>query len=186
MTIEIRLAAPADAPRLSAFAAEAFRDTFGPDNTPADMDRYVAESFTTERQAAEIEEARAIVLLAELADAASRLHLAGYAHLVAGEAPPAAVTGPDPIELKRFYVGRRWHGRGVAQALMKAALSAAEERGGKTVWLGVWERNPRAVAFYRKFGFVRVGEQTFVLGEDRQTDWLLVRALGDAAPPRME
>ena len=82
---------------------------------------------------------------------------------------------PPRIELKRLYVARAWHGRGVAQALMDAALDAARARGAQKLWLGVWERNPRAVAFYAKYGFVRVGEHTFVLGGDAQTDWLFVR-----------
>ena len=50
------------------------------------------------------------------------------------------------------------------------------------MWLGVWERNPRAAAFYAKYGFVRVGEQTFVLGADAQTDWLLARRVGPVPP----
>ena len=79
------------------------------------------------------------------------------------------------MELKRLYVARAWHGQGVAQALMDAALDTARARGAQTLWLGVWERNPRAVAFYAKYGFVRVGEHTFVLGGDAQTDWLFAR-----------
>ena len=60
---------------------------------------------------------------------------------------------------------------------MDAVLDAARARGAKTLWLGVWERNQRAVAFYEKYGFTRVGEHTFVLGSDAQTDWLFVRPL---------
>ena len=91
------------------------------------------------------------------------------------------MTGPAPLELKRLYVAAAWHGRGVAQALMDAALMAARTCGARTLWLGVWERNPRAAAFYAKHGFRRVGEHTFVLGEDVQTDWLLARPLDETA-----
>jgi ribosomal protein S18 acetylase RimI-like enzyme len=66
---------------------------------------------------------------------------------------------------------------------MDAALAAARVRGAETLWLGVWERNARAVAFYRKYGFTRVGEHTFVLGSDTQTDWLLARPLGVLPSP---
>ena len=96
---------------------------------------------------------------------------------------PAAVQGPAPLELKRLYVARAWHGQGVAQALMDAVLDAARASGARTLWLGVWERNPRAAAFYAKYGFTRVGEHTFVLGADAQTDWLLARPVGDAPSP---
>lgn len=180
MPITVRLATPADAPGLSVLGAATFRETFADANTAEDMARYLADAFTPERQAAEIADPAAVVLLAEHEEAerapGDTPTLVGYAHL-AGGAPPAAVTGPAPLELKRLYVARAWHGRGVAQALMDAALAAARARGARALWLGVWERNPRAVAFYAKYGFRRVGAHTFVLGDDAQTDWLLARPL---------
>lgn len=186
MTIHVRPATLADAPRLSQLAARTFRETFADENTPEDIARYLAEAFTAERQAAELSDPAGTVLLAERRDApgdtadTERMgdtELVGYAHLVAGPAP-AAVQGPAPVELKRLYVARAWHGQGVAQALMDATLDAARARGARTLWLGVWERNPRAAAFYAKYGFARVGEHTFVLGADAQTDWVLARPLG--------
>ena len=176
MTTLVRPATIADAPSLSQLGANTFRETFEGENTPDDMATYVAEAFTPDRQAAEISDASNIVLLAERPDAPEAEKLVGYAHLVSGLAPPA-VQGLAPIELKRLYVTRSWHGKGVAQALMGAALDAARARGAKTLWLGVWERNHRAVAFYGKYGFSRVGEHAFVLGSDKQTDWLLARPL---------
>lgn len=180
MTPCVRPATLADAARLSELGAATFRATFASGNTPEDMQRYLAEAFTPVRQAAEIADPASVVLLAEyreMSGGAEAAALVGYAHLVAGPAP-AAVRGPAPMELKRLYVAHDWHGRDVAQALMTAALDAACARGARTLWLGVWERNPRAVAFYAKYGFARVGEHTFVLGTDAQTDWLLARPLG--------
>ncbi|GLC23838.1 GNAT family N-acetyltransferase [Roseisolibacter agri] len=178
MTPLVRPATLDDAPALSRLAASTFRETFAHENTPEDMARYVAEAFTPERQAAELTDPAGTVLVAESsADmGAAGAELVGYVHLVAGPAP-AAVQGPAPLELKRLYVARAWHGQGVAQALMDAALDAARARGARSLWLGVWERNPRAVAFYAKYGFARVGEHTFRLGDDAQTDWLLARPL---------
>lgn len=177
--LTVRTADPSDAPTLSAFAARTFAAAFGADNTAADMTRYVAEAFTPERQAAEIADADGVVLLADVSDPTGVGHLAGYAHLVAGPGP-AAVTGPPLMELKRLYVDPRWHGRGVAPALMDAALHAATARSARTLWLGVWERNARVAAFYAKYGFRRVGEHTFVLGGDPQTDWLMARTVADS------
>jgi diamine N-acetyltransferase len=172
--MKVRPATVADAGALSRLAASTFLETFAGDNAPEDMARYLAEAFTTERQAAEITDAAGAVLLAEHTTDSGHTELLGYAHLVSGEVP-AAVGGAAPMELKRLYVARAWHGRGVAQLLMQAAIDAAGARGAQTLWLGVWERNPRAVAFYTKYGFVRVGEHTFVLGGDAQTDWLFAR-----------
>jgi ribosomal protein S18 acetylase RimI-like enzyme len=176
MSILVRTATLADATPLSQLGASTFRETFEGENTPEDMADYLSEAFTPSRQAAEISDTSGVVLLAERRDAPAAEKLVGYAHLVSGLAPPA-VEGPAPMELKRLYVSRSWHGKGVAQSLMEAALDAARVRGAKTLWLGVWERNQRAVAFYNKYGFARVGEHTFVLGSDVQTDWLLARSL---------
>ena len=181
MTPAVRPATLADAPRLSQLGAATFRETFAGENTREDMVRYLAETFTPERQATEISDPAGTVLLAECRAASGDTDLVGYAHLVAGS-PPAAVQGPAPLELKRLYVARAWHGQGVAQALMDAAIDVARGRGAETLWLGVWERNPRAVAFYAKYGFEHVGEHTFVLGADAQTDWVLARPLGPVPP----
>ena len=99
-----------------------------------------------------------------------------YAQLRAGHVPDC-VTGPEPIELWRFYVDRAWHGRGIAQALMDRVKAAARERGAKTLWLGVWERNDRARAFYAKCGFADAGEHIFLFGTDPQTDRVMVTGL---------
>jgi ribosomal protein S18 acetylase RimI-like enzyme len=68
-------------------------------------------------------------------------------------------------------------GRGLAQALMAEVENAARRRGAHELWLGVWERNPRAQAFYRKCGFEKVGTQIFVVGDDPQTDHVMLMEL---------
>lgn len=183
MTIEVRPALIGDALALSCLGANTFRETFENENTPEDMARYLAESFGPERQAAEIADPAGTVLLGEHHGDSDDAELVGYAHLVSGPVPEA-VRGPAPLELKRLYVARAWHGRGVAQALMDAAINAARARGAQTLWLGVWERNARAAAFYAKYGFARVGEHSFLLGSDLQTDWLLARSIAPATPTR--
>ena len=82
-----------------------------------------------------------------------------------------------PIELARFYLDATFHGHGFAQQLMAAALDEARRRSAGTVWLGVWEKNLRTTAFYRKAGFIDVGSRTFMLGSDAQTDRLMALTL---------
>lgn len=167
----IRRAEPGDATTLATFAARTFRETFEPDNTPENMALYLEANYGPAIQEAELQDPGVLTLLAE-----DGRRLAGYAQLREGPAPDC-VLGPDPIEIRRFYVDRAWQGRGIARTLMMASLEAAVARGARTVWLAVWERNLRAQAFYRKCGFDDCGATEFVLGRDRQTDRVMSRAL---------
>jgi GNAT superfamily N-acetyltransferase len=171
LTVRVRPAGAPDAPWLAALAERTFRETYTAHNTPDDMERYVAAHFGPALQEAELRDPRRITLVAEEAGRA-----AGYAQLARGPAPES-VTGPAPMEIVRFYVDRPWHGGGVAQTLMAAAASMARAAGARTLWLGVWERNERAIAFYRKSGFADVGTKIFVLGTDHQRDLVLARPL---------
>jgi GNAT superfamily N-acetyltransferase len=101
---------------------------------------------------------------------------AAYAQLRSGPVPDC-VTGGAPMELWRFYVDRRWHGKGVAQQLMERVKDDARRSGAQTLWLGVWEHNGRARAFYEKCGFVDVGSHLFLFGTDPQTDRVMMVAL---------
>jgi ribosomal protein S18 acetylase RimI-like enzyme len=157
--LQVRRAVTGDAAALAELAARTFVDAFGAENNPEDLALYLAEAYGEPQQRAEIEQPDGITLLAELDGA-----LAGYAQL---RRSPAEWGN---VELARFYVDRRWHGRGVAQSLMDAVLNAARTLGGTTLWLGVWERNPRGIAFYRKCGFTDIGAHEFVVGTDVQTD----------------
>ncbi len=162
--VTVRSGTPADAATLAELAAATFRDAFGADNRPEDLALHLARSYGISQQTAELSDPAITTLLA-FADGA----LAGYAQIRPGRTP-ACVRSTHPIELWRFYVARDWHGRGVAQTLMAAVVAAARGRKAATLWLGVWERNPRAQAFYKKSGFVAVGSQTFLVGSDEQTD----------------
>ena len=90
---------------------------------------------------------------------------------------PECVKDTAAIELWRFYVDRGWHGQGIAPALMDCVKSEARLRGARTLWLGVWEHNARARAFYAKCGFIDAGEHIFLFGTDPQTDRVMTMAL---------
>lgn len=158
----------ADAALLAEFGARTFLESFAADNTPEDMQRHLASAWSADRQRSEIEDPDFDTLL--LVDRTGWMAFAQLrAHRVAGGVP---ATGS--IELWRFYVDKPWHGTGVATALMEGTKERARRRGATTMWLGVWERNARAQAFYRKQGFEKVGSQTFVVGSDPQTDHVML------------
>jgi GNAT superfamily N-acetyltransferase len=168
----LRAAVAADAGRLSELAVRTFRDTYAEHNRPENMTRYLAAHFSPRHQAEELADAAMATVVVDAGH-----QLIGYAQLRVGT-PPECVPGTDRLELSRFYVDRAWHGRGVAQALMNATVAEATRRRARTLWLGVWERNSRGIAFYHKCGFADVGGQTFVLGSDRQDDRVMALALG--------
>lgn len=165
----LRYATAADNQLLAEIGRETFADTFGPDNTPEDMAAYLAGAFGPEQQARELADPAARFFIAE-----AGAEPVGFCHLVFGPAP-AGVGGARPMEIARIYARRAWQGQGVGARLMRAALDEAAQAGCDVVWLGVWERNPRAIAFYQRWGFVEVGAQTFRLGSDLQRDLVLAR-----------
>ena len=170
-SVQMRRAVPADAAALAEFAARTFREAFGAENSPSDMADHLHWSYGVEQQTRELLSPDYVTLLAE-ADG----DIAAFAQVRRGEAPPC-VTSEPPVELLRFYVDKRWHGRGLARRLMEEVRDAVRALGGREVWLGVWERNPRAIAFYAKCGFRDVGTKDFYVGPDRQTDRVMVADL---------
>jgi len=169
--VTIRRANADDATLLAELGASTFKETFAADNTTEDMDAYLAAHFSVAQQTAELGHAASTFLIAEVDGKA-----AGYAKLHSGE-PPKEIEGDKPIELVRLYIASEWFGRGVGEELMRACLDEARSAGHETLWLGVWERNARAQAFYRKWDFRAVGEHIFQLGSDAQRDILMERAL---------
>lgn len=179
-TVTIKRATVDDAELVAAFASRTFEETFATDNKPSDMEAYMSEAFSVTRMHSELSDVRATFLLAYVVDESQPAGaLAGYAKLFRGEVAESVASGPA-IELARLYVDKRWFGRGIAQALMSHGFEIARTEGYSTIWLGVWERNWRALAFYRKIGFEACGHHPFLLGTDLQTDVLMARSLGDA------
>ena len=177
-SLRFRRATLDDAAPLAAFATHAFIETFGEDNDPEDLREYIESMYGPAQQADEIRDENVATWLVEDGGGA----LIGYVQLRSKRVPPC-VGGERPVEIYRFYVARAAHGTGVAQALMSTAFAQAREWGADVLWLGVWEHNPRAMKFYRKFGFADAGSIDFFVGPDRQTDRVYVLPLADAPDP---
>ena len=140
-------------------------------NLAANMDAYVRGSYGPDIQRAELRDDGITTLVAVDAEGG----LAAYAQLRIGRAAPAGATGTS-CELWRFYVDRPWHGQGLAHELMHAVKAHARGAGCDTLWLAVWEHNPRARRFYEKSGFAEAGDHVFTLGDEVQRDLVLARA----------
>ena len=166
--ITISLGTVADAAALAEFAARTFEETYSADNSPEDTRAHLSASYGLSQQTAELVDPSVTTILAR-----SNGELIAYAQ-IRRNTPPPCVTHPAPIQLHRFYVDQRAHGSGLASELMQAVHQAAHDFEGGHIWLSVWERNPRAIAFYEKARFVDVGSTIYMVGPDSQVDRVLV------------
>jgi ribosomal protein S18 acetylase RimI-like enzyme len=176
ITPSIRRATMADAEMLTELAARTFYDAFASTNTPESMEAYMSKAFTLRQLSAELADPRATFLIAEL----EAIPVA-FAKLYDGDVPDC-VGSSAAIEIERFYVDRQFHGLGIAHTLMQACLDYAAQSGHRTIFLGVWEHNPRAIAFYRKYGFEIAGSHVFQMGDEAQNDFWMVRELPASTP----
>ncbi|CAM2006494.1 GNAT family N-acetyltransferase [Acanthopleuribacter pedis] len=166
--VRIGKAGPDQAVALQAFVERTFRDTYREHNTAEDMEQYVAESFGLDRVRAELHDADITYLILEKDHA-----VAGYAKLNRGEPTAVTLASQPNLELCRFYIDQPFHGQGLAQKLMEHCFAATRGQGYRGIWLGVWSQNHRALRYYAKEGFEKVGSQIFVLGRDEQLDYIL-------------
>lgn len=165
----IRTAHADDAEALAQLAETTFRKTFQAANSAEDMDAHCQTHYPESVLAAEIDNNDSLILVAETEN-----QLAAYAELRWGDAP-TCLSPESAGEIRRLYVDHDWHGQGLAKKLMNECLSQLAAKHLDMVWLGVWEHNARAIAFYQKNGFKTVGEQSFLLGADQQRDLIMAR-----------
>ena len=102
--------------------------------------------------------------------------LAGYLKLNIGSVQTES-DYPEALEIQRIYVLQKYQGQKMGLSMMQHAIAVAKKIKKSQVWLGVWEKNLKAQAFYRKSGFEKVGSHDFVLGDDIQTDYILMKEL---------
>lgn len=171
-SIKLRRAKSEDSAALANIAEQTFRDTFAAQNETSELELHCAKHFGRKNQLQEILDPNVLTVLAHVDD-----ELAGFTqvHL---NSPHAAIPNERLSEIHRFYVSADYHGLGVAQELMGEVLASMKHGNSSYVWLGVWERNPRAIAFYEKYKFEAMGEQTFLFGSEAQRDLIMARALG--------
>ena len=172
----VRKAESKDAMALARVAESTFRATFGSSNSAENMAAHCHNNYSEELQRSEIMNPGMVNLLCE-----QEGELVGFAQLRWGK-PPSCVKAKHPGEIQRLYVVESAHGKGVAQALMSACIEESQSRNFDAIWLGVFENNPRAIAFYGKIGFVKVGEHIFPVGNDPQRDVIMLRPI---APQRL-
>jgi ribosomal protein S18 acetylase RimI-like enzyme len=167
MNITIRPCLRSELETLCAIGRETYDDTFREMNTAETMERYLEEAFNAEK------------MLSEWSNPDSRFYflyvdadLAGY--LKVNDAPAQSdVHDPQSLEIERIYIRKAYKGKGLGTYLMNYALQLALDMGKRYAWLGVWEKNTAAIAFYQKMGFEEMGRHTFKMGDELQSDWIM-------------
>jgi ribosomal protein S18 acetylase RimI-like enzyme len=165
--IKVRLASKHDAELIADMSRQTFYDTFAAHNKKDDMDKFMNEQFTKGMLVREVGAKDNIFLLA-----LDREQPVGYARIRENNNPPSLGTS-NAIEIARIYAATNAIGKGIGKALMQKCIEIAIARNKEVVWLGVWEKNQRAIDFYIKWGFEKFADHDFILGNDVQKDWLM-------------
>lgn len=150
---------------------ETFYETFAPHNSEEEMQNYLDKSFASEKLTAELNNTDSQFFIAWEEDLAI-----GYLKVNSGKAQ-TELQDDTSLEIERIYVKSSHHGKKVGQILYDKALEIAQQEKKKYIWLGVWDKNLRAVNFYKKNGFVEFDKHIFRLGNDEQTDLMMKKTL---------
>jgi ribosomal protein S18 acetylase RimI-like enzyme len=153
--------------KLQTISRATFAQTFDEHNSPEDMAAYLDKSFALERLAAEINNPDSEFYFAVDADI-----VVGYLKVNTGAAQTEK-KDPTGFEIERIYVDQAYLGKKIGQLLFNKAIDLANSKKAAYVWLGVWEENHRALAFYKKNGFIPFDKHIFKLGNDEQTDIMM-------------
>ncbi len=167
--VTIRRISIADALPLQTISRATFLEAFAADNDEQNMTQYLQENLSIKRLTAELSAPCSEFYFAEVSGAPVGYLKVNYSTC---QTEP---QGDNSLEIERIYIFKDHYGKGIAQALFQKAIDIAAHRNAKNIWLGVWEHNRRALAFYRKNGFIEFGRHVFMLGTDAQTDILMRR-----------
>lgn len=159
--------------QLQNIGRQTFYETFSAGNSEENMAKYLEEGLSIEKLTAELSDNNAEFYFATLND-----NVIGYLKLNFGQSQ-TELKDDKALEIERIYVLKDFHGKNVGQLLYDKALQIARQKCAGYVWLGVWEKNPRAINFYKKNGFAEFDKHVFKLGNDEQTDIMMKLKLTD-------
>ena len=167
LNITITKLTPNDIASLQSIGKQTFYETFAAGNTEEDMQMYLNDSFRKDKLTMELQEPNSEFYFALLNN-----EPIGYLKLNFGAAQ-TELKDETAIEIERIYVLKEFHGKLVGQVLYNQALEVAKQASANYIWLGVWEKNLRAINFYIKNGFEKFDKHLFKLGKDEQTDIMM-------------
>lgn len=156
-----------DIEQLQKIGRQTFLETFSSNNSKENMKMYLEDAFSTEQLKAELSNENSEFYFAALEE-----DVIGYLKINTGDSQ-TEIKDKNSLEIERIYVLKKYHGKRVGQLLFEKAIEISREKAVDFIWLGVWEKNPRALRFYEKNGFVKFDKHIFILGDDEQTDIMM-------------
>ena len=171
LEVKIHQASIDELEELQQISRTTFTETFSVHNSEENMRNYLRDNLSLEKLGEELNNPESSFYFAEMKD-----QVIGYLKLNVGAAQNEWKENTG-LEIERIYVLKEYHGLKIGQLLFEKAISIATSMKMQYVWLGVWEKNERAIAFYTKNGFKVVDQHLFKLGDDVQTDYLMKRTL---------
>lgn len=166
-TVEILQVGSNDLELLRSISIQTFTETFAHQNTESDMQKYVAEKLSLEQLSKELHTENSSFYFLKFNE-----QIIGYLKLNTKDAQTEA-QGNNCVEIERIYVKQDFQGKDFGKLLMQKAIEFAKQQLYHFIWLAVWEQNFKAIAFYKKQGFVEFGKHTFQLGDDAQIDIMM-------------
>ncbi|MCM3178876.1 GNAT family N-acetyltransferase [Cytobacillus horneckiae] len=171
MTVKITMCTRDDLPILQEISIETFNDTFNDQNSPENMKDYLKRAFNFEQ------------LETELFNISSKFFFVYFNNEVAGylkvntDNAQSEEMGDESLEIERIYIKNKFQKHGLGKYLLNKAIEIAKEDNKKKIWLGVWEQNENAIAFYQKMGFVQTAAHSFYMGDEEQADFIMTKTL---------
>lgn len=156
---------------LQTISRDTFYETFHEQNSEESMAAYLNTAFSSEKLTAELENRHSRFKLLYVNE-----ELAGYLKVNIEDAQSEKL-GQDTLEVERIYILSRFQKHGLGKVLMDEAIKLATEKNKNKIWLGVWEKNMNAIAFYEKAGFEKTGSHPFFMGEEEQIDFIMTKNL---------
>lgn len=171
MKINIKKCKYEDLFLLQKIGCETYKETFQHQNTPENMEAYLEQAFNSEQLEKDLTNASSSFFFLYFNE-----ELAGYLKVNVNEAQTDKIDD-EALEIERIYIRYKFQGQGLGKYLINIGLEIAKELDKKQVWLGVWEKNKGAIKFYEKMGFVKTQTHFFYMGEEKQTDFIMVKTL---------
>ncbi|AFH60306.1 GNAT family N-acetyltransferase [Paenibacillus caseinilyticus] len=171
MTITIKKCTLEDSRTLQEISYETFNETFKDQNSPENIKTYLERAFNLNQLETELSHPFSQFFFVYFHN-----EVAGYVKVNANDAQ-SEVMGNESLEIERIYIKNKFQKHGLGKVLLNKAMEIALECEKKKIWLGVWEKNENAIAFYKKMGFVQTGAHTFHMGDEEQIDFILTKTL---------